>query len=203
MAKTWMEASGSGRESRPAFIVNKEGKIAWIGHPMEMERPLEKIVAGHWDLKSAAEEIRKQQPPTEEEAEALARLAKNYKIARQEDDSEKMITAIDALLGHKPDLAEKLGPVEVRTPHEARPAGTGTGIRPVTRAEAPLGEEPGGLNTIAWGIVATRTAIARPKGELLKLALAIATRADVGTDHRNAEIADTLGIEQLRNQATR
>ena len=53
MAKNWMTAAG--QEGIPtAFIVNKEGKIAWIGHPMEMDKPLEKIVAGTWDLKERA-----------------------------------------------------------------------------------------------------------------------------------------------------
>ena len=56
--KHWMTAAG--QEGIPAaFIVNKEGKIAWIGHPMEMDKPLEKIVAGTWDMKEAREEQRK------------------------------------------------------------------------------------------------------------------------------------------------
>ena len=53
MAKAWMTAAGQ-NGIPTAFIVNKEGKIAWIGHPMEMEKPLEKIVAGTWDLKAVA-----------------------------------------------------------------------------------------------------------------------------------------------------
>ena len=55
MAKTWMTAAG--QDGIPsAFIVNKEGKIAWIGHPMEMDKPLEKMLAGNWDLKVARDE---------------------------------------------------------------------------------------------------------------------------------------------------
>ena len=42
-----------------AFIVNKEGKIAWIGHPMEMEKPLDEGDRRHMGLKTAAEESRK------------------------------------------------------------------------------------------------------------------------------------------------
>jgi thiol-disulfide isomerase/thioredoxin len=58
MGKTWMEAAG--QEGIPtAFIINKESKIAWIGHPMEMEKPLDKVIEGTWDLKTAAEEGRK------------------------------------------------------------------------------------------------------------------------------------------------
>ena len=133
MADSWMKASGqNGIPS--AFIVNKDGKIAWIGHPMDMDKPLEKIVAGRWDLKTAAEEFRKQRPPTSEELDELARLAKNYKDAKQEDDPEKMITAIDALLGHKADLAEKLGPVKIQLLMKLNRQERAAGIRSHTRA---------------------------------------------------------------------
>lgn len=52
MATQWMEASGS-QGIPTAFIVDKQGKVAWIGHPIEMEEPLAKIVAGKWDVASA------------------------------------------------------------------------------------------------------------------------------------------------------
>ena len=41
MAKTWMEAAG--QDGIPAaFVVDKAGKIAWIGHPTELDGPLRK-----------------------------------------------------------------------------------------------------------------------------------------------------------------
>ena len=55
MATGWMEASGSGGIPT-AFIVDKDGKVAWIGHPMQMEAPLARIVEGKWDI--AAEKQR-------------------------------------------------------------------------------------------------------------------------------------------------
>ncbi len=58
MAKTWMVAAGQ-NGIPAAFIVDKEGKIAWIGHPMAIDKPLEKIIAGTWDLKEAKEELHK------------------------------------------------------------------------------------------------------------------------------------------------
>lgn len=49
MAKSWMQAAGqNGIPS--AFIVNGDGKVAWIGHPMEMDGPLAKVVDGTWDI---------------------------------------------------------------------------------------------------------------------------------------------------------
>jgi thiol-disulfide isomerase/thioredoxin len=37
-----------------AFIVGKDSKIEWIGHPMEMDQPLEQVVAGKWDREAFA-----------------------------------------------------------------------------------------------------------------------------------------------------
>jgi tetratricopeptide (TPR) repeat protein/thiol-disulfide isomerase/thioredoxin len=58
MARNWMTAAGQGGIPT-AFIINKEGRIAWIGHPMQMDGPLEKIVKGSWDLAAATAEFRK------------------------------------------------------------------------------------------------------------------------------------------------
>ncbi|HRT09981.1 MAG TPA: TlpA disulfide reductase family protein [Candidatus Paceibacterota bacterium] len=46
MAKSWMEAAG--RNGIPsAFLVDKSGKIAWIGHPMQLkEAQIEKVLGG-------------------------------------------------------------------------------------------------------------------------------------------------------------
>jgi len=44
----YMKASGQ-RGIPTAFIVDKDSKIAWIGHPMEMDKVLEHVVAGTWN----------------------------------------------------------------------------------------------------------------------------------------------------------
>ncbi|MAY74541.1 MAG: hypothetical protein CMJ31_07530 [Phycisphaerae bacterium] len=55
MARDWMTAAG--RNGIPcAFIVDDEGRVAWIGHPMQMDEPLQQIVAGDYDMKAAASE---------------------------------------------------------------------------------------------------------------------------------------------------
>jgi tetratricopeptide (TPR) repeat protein/thiol-disulfide isomerase/thioredoxin len=52
MATNWMKAAGQGGIPT-AFIIDKDGRIAWIGHPMSMDEPLKKIVGGSWDLTAA------------------------------------------------------------------------------------------------------------------------------------------------------
>jgi thiol-disulfide isomerase/thioredoxin len=53
--KSWLLASLID-EIPVAFIINKEGKVAWVGQPTDAEEPLAQIVAGKWDL---AAEIKK------------------------------------------------------------------------------------------------------------------------------------------------
>jgi thiol-disulfide isomerase/thioredoxin len=58
MAQAWLEASG--QEGIPAsFVVDRDGKVAWIGHPGDLEQPLVQIVAGKWDLITKAAEYKK------------------------------------------------------------------------------------------------------------------------------------------------
>jgi thiol-disulfide isomerase/thioredoxin len=40
-----------------SYVVNKEGKIAYIGHPLFLDVVLPKVVDGTWDMKSGADEI--------------------------------------------------------------------------------------------------------------------------------------------------
>jgi len=50
--KAWMAAAA--RNGIPsAFIVDQKGKVAWMGHPMQMDPVLEKVVAGAWNLDEA------------------------------------------------------------------------------------------------------------------------------------------------------
>ncbi len=47
MAEAWMSAAG--KNLIPAvFIVGRDGKIAWIGGPRDLDEPLDRIVAGQW-----------------------------------------------------------------------------------------------------------------------------------------------------------
>lgn len=60
MAENWMQAAG--RNGIPsAFIVNGDGQVAWMGHPMAMDEPLQQIIAGDYDIEAARKAIRTEQ----------------------------------------------------------------------------------------------------------------------------------------------
>src|SRR5260221_5597336 len=56
MAQNWMAAAG--RNGIPsAFLVDKKGIIAWIGHPMELKDSIiEDVLAGKFDVKKTADD---------------------------------------------------------------------------------------------------------------------------------------------------
>ncbi|MGI9471120.1 MAG: TlpA disulfide reductase family protein [Rubripirellula sp.] len=55
--KDYMDASN--QQGIPtSFIVGKNGLIEWIGHPMEMDEPLEMVVNDSWDREKFKEELK-------------------------------------------------------------------------------------------------------------------------------------------------
>lgn len=56
MDRDWIHASGDRKEGIPrSYVVNTEGKLAWTGHPKDLEKVLPQIVNNTWDIKSALE----------------------------------------------------------------------------------------------------------------------------------------------------
>ena len=59
MAETWMRSAGqSGIPA--AFIVDGDGRIAWIGHPMALDEPLETVTSDSYDLEALKRETRRE-----------------------------------------------------------------------------------------------------------------------------------------------
>lgn len=81
-----------------AFIINKKGQIVWAGHPMTMDKPLEEIVAGTYDLAAAIK------------ADAMRGKISDFGNLLEEKDPKAKETA-DALLkeiGKNADLLEQV-----------------------------------------------------------------------------------------------
>jgi len=96
-AKAWLEAAG--RNGIPcSFIVDKETKVAWIGHPMAMDRPLEQVVAGTFDPKKEAEQQAK--------AESLQ---KKLTDAVRAKDYDKAMGVLDELAAADPSSTKQVG----------------------------------------------------------------------------------------------
>jgi thiol-disulfide isomerase/thioredoxin len=97
MATTWLQAAG--RNGIPcSFIVDRQGKIAWIGHPMQMERPLALIADNKFDL---AEEAKF--------TEQMDKLSADFGAALKASDNDKALATLDQIAVLNPSLASQYG----------------------------------------------------------------------------------------------
>jgi len=94
MADTWMRASG--QDGIPsAFLVDKKGLIAWVGHPMELKASMiEQVLAGTFDLKQSAAEHEKELAARSQ----LRALSGQLGLSLRSNDMAKAETVVDAML---------------------------------------------------------------------------------------------------------
>ena len=97
MAATWLQAAGQGGIPC-AFLVDKQGRIAWIGHPMKLpEELITKVLAGSFDPQKAAaanEAFAKNQEALAALQGKLTRAAKD----QQWNDAEDALAEMEKLL---------------------------------------------------------------------------------------------------------
>ena len=183
MAQNWMEAAG--QEGIPsAFVVDTKGRIAWIGHPMELkDQVIEDVLAGKFDVRKAAEDYDKKQ-----RNEAKLRVAgQELGRAMQKKDWDAATAKLDEI--------EKLLPEDARS---------GVGV---TRFSILIGKKdyPAAYklaakiseankddmqlqNDLAWQIATDKQIEQRD----LKLAQTIATRGSEAAKGKNPAVLDTL-----------
>ncbi|MCC6675994.1 MAG: redoxin family protein [Phycisphaerales bacterium] len=71
--KAYMKAAG--QDGIPtAFIVDREGRVAYIGHPMEMDEPLAKIVDGKFDIDAAKKDFADREAKEKAAMSGMAKL---------------------------------------------------------------------------------------------------------------------------------
>jgi thiol-disulfide isomerase/thioredoxin len=94
MAETWMRAAGQ-NGIPAAFVVNKEGKIAWIGHPMSLkENLLQEVLEGRFDVANAAAAYEKRKKQEKEEQAIWAEFNKHVK-AKEWDEADAVLTKLE------------------------------------------------------------------------------------------------------------
>ena len=100
MANGWMKAAEE--NGIPTAFVVHDGKLAWIGHPMEMDGPLAQVVAGDWN---PADMAPKRLAAKAREKKKLAALKSIYE-PYQKHDWKATLSAIEAGTSGDPELAE-------------------------------------------------------------------------------------------------
>ncbi len=97
MGKSWMDAAD--QNGIPcAFIVGKDGLIQWIGHPMEMDKPLAAVAAGTWDLSKAKAEAAAQA----QRKEASIQLSKLMRSSQKSGDYSALLAKLNEVIMSDP-----------------------------------------------------------------------------------------------------
>lgn len=187
MAKGWMDAAGEGGIPT-AFVVQKDGRIAWIGHPMAMDKPLEKIVAGEWDIQAAASE-RKEERARQKKMEALYTAVMTAARGKRFDDA---LATIDKAVAEDPRIEENLATTKFQilllSGKKAELIGYAAKL-----VDGQFKENPQGLNFVAWTLIDPDT-VENPSPETIKVALKAARMADELTENENGAILDTFAL---------
>ncbi len=183
MAVSWMKAAGQ-TGIPTAFIVDGSGRIAWIGHPMGIDKPLADVVAGKWDLAAAS----KKYALDLRLKDAVASVRREVTKAKKEKDLAGAIRAIETAVAKEAALESYFGLDQYFLLVEARPADAASyGQRLVAQVFA---ENANALNQLAWTIVDPGKKVA---GDYA-LAVQAAERAAQLTKEQDASTLDTLGL---------
>jgi thiol-disulfide isomerase/thioredoxin len=178
MAETWMKAAG--QDGIPAaFIIDQQGQLAWVGHPMQMDEPLAQVLAGTFDTQAARAK-----------AEANAAFQKVMMAKLQplmmKQDTAGVIAACEELLAEYPDRQLDILNLKIAAQFRGKDfAGMNQTMAKVVELS---NDDPMMLNGLAW-FVATTTEI-EPRD--LALAEKAANRAVELTGGTDAAILDTL-----------
>jgi len=175
-AAAWLEAAG--QDGIPcAFIVDRETRIAWIGHPMSMDKVLEEVAAGTFDAAKHA-------------AAAAERKALEQRLAEaaQKRDPDAILEVLDAMEAKDPALAVQLSLIRFEVLFKMK-KDLDAAYAHARKMSATLWKEDGmALNNVAWVILDTPDVARRD----LDLALEMAVAANRLTKSENAAVMDTL-----------
>lgn len=195
MAKNWMEAAGQGGIPT-AFIVDKEGIVAWIGHPGYIDKPLDEIVGGRYNLKVAIEEYKKKQEAEAAERKREAVMQVKFKAlkeklneAQQSGDPKKILTVLENTIKEDSEMEPYIGLGKFNLMRKID-GGKGAAEYGKTLVEKVFKDNANQLNNVAWMLVDPQSPTADAK--LQDLALAAAERANKLEEGKNAGILDTL-----------
>jgi len=183
MADTWMEAAG--QNGIPcAFVIDRTGSVAWIGHPMELkETVLDEVLAGTYDTKKAAAEaaeMGKNQAKLMELSQKLGSAMQGKKF----DEAESTLNEIEKLLPE----AQREGLAFARFGIVVAKGDAKGASEAATKLLAKNGDNAMMLNQLAWTMLTSKDLKDPDTGVIEK----IAVQASKAAQDKDASILDTL-----------
>lgn len=199
MANKWMLASG--QEGIPtAFVIDRQGIVAWIGHPMEgLDEALQQIVDGTYDLKASITKAEAQSKEAENKAKAAAQLQKDaipLANAMQRKDIPVAVLEIEKLIAHHPEAAPELAIAKFNILLHFDEAKAYAYAREL--ASGMLKDNGDALNTIAWAIVMDQVDLKHPD---YATAVVVSKRAVEANQNKDPLSLDTYAYALFKSGA--
>ncbi|MCP3918323.1 MAG: TlpA family protein disulfide reductase [bacterium] len=175
--ESWMSAAGQ-RGIPTSFLVDKSGKIAWIGHPANVDIPLAKVVEGTWDYEKGPAMMKR----------IYEARDKIYEAASIEP--KRALELLEKFRTEYPMAAKGLDSLHFKILAgipEQMEAATKLGTKLVEKAIA--AKDPMALNQFAWNLVDPEV---KSENRFLDLALRAANKASELTEEKDAATLDTV-----------
>jgi tetratricopeptide (TPR) repeat protein len=190
MAKAWMKAAEE--NGIPTAFVVHDRKIAWIGHPLEMDEPLAKITAGDWDP-SVLSKKRLVLKTKERKATGIREKVFPLYNAR---DYKATIAAIDEATSGDPELAGEFAWLKFAS--LCNGGDVESGLELGAKLLEIHKDNPNALNNYFWNVISPRQVENEPDPRVARLALRAAHRAVELSKGENVAHLDTLAEAQYR-----
>lgn len=191
VAKAWMEAAQQ-RGVPTAFVVDQQGRVVWMGHPMDrLDEVLDAVLAGNFDWKADAERRKRER----EQMEALQKDFAEFTQLMQQRKHADALQKLDTMIAQYPDyLTLKLIRFETLLRVDEKQAYPYA----LQLAQNDFKDNAQVLNQIAWMMVDddTKPALQSPD---YQAAITIARRAAELTKEQDASILDTLAYAYFKH----
>ena len=168
----------------PTAFVIKDDKVQWIGHPMYMDEPLAKIVAGTWNAADYKVEFEKETAMKRQQMTRRSAMVK----ARKTGDWDAIIKMMDEDIAAAPSRAKasmQANKFQVLLTDAKKPADAYKLGREVAAAN---NDNAMILNQMAWFVLDNEKVTDRD----LSFAMDVATQAVAATKGEDGAIMDTM-----------
>ena len=200
MANNWMIAAG--QEGIPtAFVVDQQGKVAWIGHPMSgLDDVVQQVIDGKFDLQAEIARDVARKAEDAKKAEENAQFIKDaapFQNAMKSRHIDEAIKEIDKLIVKYPAFTMNLALTKfslLLTHSEPEAYRYGKDL-----AKGPLKDNGDALNTIAWTIVDDKSTLKKPD---YAAAVIIAKQAVIAHGNNDPLSLDTYAYALYKSGAT-
>lgn len=192
MARNWI-AAASQRGIPVAFVIDRNGTIAWIGHPMEdLDAVVEDLVADRFNPGSVEERRRQRLMELQKLQDLVAPILQRMEA----DKNREAFALLNRTLARNPQFEVQLAPLKLELLFRVDEMRGYTYARKL--AAGPFKDDATFLNEVAWKIVdnSTPPRLQRPD---YATAILLARRAAHLTGHSDPTILDTLAYAHYRN----